>query len=186
VGNGDGGVRINVGCGSDYRDGFVNIDGNPNLPRVDLVLDLPRESLCGHFGPGSARGPVRHVLANDFIEHHTHWEAIGLLRDFFAILAPGGTIELKLPDFEYIAGNAKFSMHQKIMMIFGGQDISQGEADTSHRRNFPQYFCHKHAYTKQTMAEELRQLGFESIEARQNGTNMIVTARKPLAATAAA
>jgi predicted SAM-dependent methyltransferase len=182
----DGGVRINVGCGSDYRDGFVNIDGNPNLPRVDLVLDLPRESLRGQFGPGAPRGPARHVLANDFIEHHTHWEAVGLLRDFLAILEAGGTVELKLPDFEAIAGNPKLSTHQKIMMVFGGQDIPQGETDTSHRHNYPQYYCHKYAYTKQTMADELRRVGFENVEARQNGSNMIVTARKPAAAAAAA
>src|SRR5690606_29621314 len=108
-------AQLNIGCGFDYREDFINIDGNATLPRVDLVLDLPHQSLVDHFGPGRQR--VRHVLASDFIEHHTHWEGVGLLKEFFAILDPGGTIELRLPDFESIINLPNHSSRQKIMML---------------------------------------------------------------------
>lgn len=176
-------VKLNVGCGSDFREGWVNIDGNAKLARVDLVLDLPRESLRAHFGPAAPTGRhADHVLACDFIEHHTHWEAVGLLKEFFAILVPGGTIELRLPDFEAIINDTRLSSQQKIMSLFGGQDVSQGEADTTNRRTYPQYFCHKYAYTRDSMAEELRQVGFTDVVVRPAGGNMIATARKPTAA----
>jgi predicted SAM-dependent methyltransferase len=175
-------MKLNVGCGYDYREGFVNIDGDGTLPRVDQVIDLSAESVRRYYGPGSESGPlVDHVLASDFIEHHFHWEAVRLIADFFAILKPGGTIEFRLPDFLSII-NGNHPVRQKIMMLFGGQDIPQGESDPSHRQKFPQYFAHKYAYTIETMSEELRRAGFDQIEARPAGTNFIITARKPLGA----
>lgn len=167
-------MKLNIGCGYDYREGFVNIDGNPNLPRVDRVIDLSDDALPNHFEEGS----VGHILASDFIEHHYHWEAIQLLKDFFRILRSGGTIEMRLPDFEAImTGN--YPTRRKIIMLFGGQDIPQGEKDVSHRRRFPQYFCHKYAYTPETMTEELQAVGFSDIQTSPDYSNFIVTARKP-------
>jgi hypothetical protein len=174
-----GGLKLNVGCGYDYREGYVNIDGDGTLPKVDKVIDLTHETLCDHFGPGTPAGPVEHVLANDFIEHHTHWEAVGLLRQFHAVLAPAGTLRMKLPDFEAIITNPRWPIPQKIMMLFGGQDIPQGEADTSHRRKYPQYFCHKYAYTRASMTRELEQVGFDQVQTEPDHSNFIITARKP-------
>ena len=173
-------MKLNLGCGFDYREGFVNIDGNGQLPRVDKVIDLTHESVTKYFGPDSESSlEVEHVLANDFIEHHTHWEATQLMRDFFQILAPGGTLEMKLPDFESII-NGKHTSHQKIMMLFGGQDIPQGDKDPSHRKKYPHYFQHKYAYTRATMQKELEAIGFVEVETKPDYTNFIVTARKPM------
>lgn len=63
-----GPVRLNIGCGTDYREGFVNIDGSPNLPRVDRVIDFGTERLTDHFALGS----VDHIVANDIVEHVFH------------------------------------------------------------------------------------------------------------------
>lgn len=61
-------ISLNIGCGNDYREGFINIDGRANLPRVDWVINLSKESLLKYFEEES----VDHILANDFIEHHFH------------------------------------------------------------------------------------------------------------------
>lgn len=179
-------MKLNVGCGFDYREGFVNIDGDGTLPRVDKVIDLTHESITSYFGKESLSGAEpEHILASDFIEHHTHWEATRLLRDFFSILRPGGTLEMKLPDFESII-NGRHTAHQKIMMLFGGQDIPQGDRDPSHRKMYPQYFCHKYAYTQEMMRQELQRIGFVEVETKPDYTNFIVTAKKPAVAVAAA
>lgn len=167
-------MKLNIGCGYDYREGFVNIDGNPNLPRVDRVIDLSSDRLTHHFDCGS----VAHILASDFIEHHYHWEAVQLMQDFFQLLHPGGTLEMRLPDFEAII-HGSYPTRQKIMMLFGGQDIPQGDKDLSHRRSFPQYFCHKYAYTPRTMTDELTAVGFDQIQTSPDYSNFIVLARKP-------
>ena len=91
-------VSLNVGCGTDYREGFVNIDASEDLPRVDLVLDLAGGDLVKHFEAET----VDSILANDVVEHLFHWEAIQILKDFFRILVPGGDCQIRVPDAVYI------------------------------------------------------------------------------------
>ena len=31
-------IKLNIGCGYDPREGFVNIDGRNDLPKVDRVI----------------------------------------------------------------------------------------------------------------------------------------------------
>jgi hypothetical protein len=87
---------------------------------------------------------------------------------------------MRLPDFEHICSSTELSMPQKITLLFGGQDIPQGEADPSSRKRFPEFFCHKYSYTQATMKQELVAIGFKNIITRQEGTNFVVTAVKPL------
>ena len=168
-------LRLNVGCGNDYREGFINIDGRVDLPRVDRVINLSKESLLKYFKEGT----VDFILANDFIEHHFHWEGVRIMKDFYALLKPGGALEMRLPDSECICSSAELSMIQKINLLFGGQDIPQGEADPSSRKKDPEFFCHKYAYTQTTLKEELETVGFKDIFTRREGTNFVVTADKP-------
>ncbi len=76
-------MKLNVGCGTDYREGFVNIDGGSELSKVDKIIDISKDTLRAHFPDGS----VDFILANDIVEHHFHWEASKILQDFFLILA---------------------------------------------------------------------------------------------------
>jgi hypothetical protein len=169
-------IKLNIGCGNDYREGFINIDGRDDLQKVDLVINLGKESLFKYFKEGT----IDFILACDFIEHHFHWEAVRIMKDFFTLLKPGGMLEMRLPDFEAICSSQELSMTKKITLLFGGQDIPQGEADPSSRKKFPEFFCHKYAYTKATMEQELERVGFKDIVMKQEGTNFIVTAIKPL------
>jgi hypothetical protein len=167
-------IKLNVGCGFDYRDGFVNIDGSDALPRIDKVVDLSSERLTDHYPADS----VDHILANDFVEHHFHWEAVALLRDFHQILKPQGTLEIRVPDVTRIVIDPRISMEEKITLLYGGQDISQGKGDEVSRALYPDFFCHKYGYTRKTMTRELSALGFGSIQTQRAGANFIATAAK--------
>jgi hypothetical protein len=168
-------MRLNVGCGDDYREGFVNIDGSDALSRVDMVLDMPREMLSSHF----AEGTIAYILCNDFLEHHFHFEAVAILRDFKKILRPGAVLEIRVPDAGYILINPFFSIERKLTFLFGGQDVPQGNADMDKSREvYPQYFCHKYGWTKRRMRRELEQLGMTISTIRRIGTNFIVKASK--------
>ena len=166
--------KLNIGCGLDYREGFINIDGSDALPRVDKIINFSSESLLNYFKEGT----IDFILANDFIEHHFHWEAVKILKDFFNLLKAGGILEMRLPDFEYISSSWQNSPENKIAFLFGGQDIPQGEKDTTSRKKFPQFFCHKYAYTQKSMRLELEAIGFIKIITKQSGTNFIVIAKK--------
>jgi len=45
-------IKLNIGCGYDPREGFVNIDGRNDLPKVDRVINLSKESLLKYLGWG--------------------------------------------------------------------------------------------------------------------------------------
>lgn len=155
----EGMVKLNVGCGFDYREGFINIDGSDALPKVDIVIDFDSESILEYF----SEGEVDFILANDFIEHHFHWEAIEILRNFFSILKHGGTLQMRLPDFDAIISQKSLTSEEMIALLYGGQDISRSKGDEISRRKFPHFYCHKYGYTQTSMKRELESIGYAII-----------------------
>ena len=169
-------LKLNIGCGTDYRDGFVNIDGSDSLNKVDKLIRLNDESLADHFCPES----VDFILANDIIEHHFHWEALSILSDFYKILKKGGHAEIRVPDCEWLINTTSLSIKRKIIMIFGGQDIPQGvdpKMDES-RKKYPEFFCHKYGWVKEKLLEDLSVLGFINIQSERVDSNLVTKAFK--------
>lgn len=164
-------MKLNVGCGTDYKEGFINIDGSDALPRVDKVINFNDDRLVNHFGE------VDHILCNDFVEHFFHWEALELLRDFLLVLKTKGTAEIRVPDSEWII-NADRSVEWKLRQMFGGQDTQQGKMDFS-RAEYPQFFCHKYGWTRERMSKDLKGLGFTNLRFEQVGANFVTRAEKP-------
>lgn len=169
-------LYLNVGCGDDYRDGYLNIDGSSSLHTVDKVIDLGSESLLEHF----ARGSVDFILANDIVEHLYHWQAVRLLDEFNALLKPSGRCEIRVPDAGYIISSWRIPLEQKLLLLFGGQDIPQGDnvVMNESRRAFPEFFCHKYGWTRKSLAQELTAVGFGSVRTSRAGTNFIAYATK--------
>jgi hypothetical protein len=169
-------TKMNVGCGTDYREGYINIDGSSSLTRVDIVLDITGENLLSAFQVDH----FKFILANDIIEHHFHWEAVALLNAFFRLLRKDGLLEIRVPDAKYIINSWRMSVNQKINLLFGGQDIPQGvdtEMDAS-RKVFPHFFCHKYGWTRESIVRELQMIGFSFVKTRRCGTNFVATATK--------
>lgn len=157
-------VKLNIGCGTDYREGYINIDGSKTLEKVDLVIDIANTSLLTEIAEGS----VDFILANDIIEHNFHWEAVNIINDFNRLLKPGGQCEIRVPDCEFIINNPHLSIEQKLLSLYGGQDIPQGNDEMNiSRQKYPQYFCHKFGWTRESMTECLNSAGFavDSIDA---------------------
>ncbi len=169
-------MKLNVGCGADYRPGFINIDASDELNRVDKIIDISTDSLAVHFEENS----VDYILANDIIEHHFHWEAVRILRDFYRILRRGGECEIRVPDCERIIRSWNYSIEEKLTLLFGGQDIPQRiqpDMEMS-RQKYPQLFCHKYGWTKRRMKTELTNIGFVELTFSAAGTNFITKAKK--------
>lgn len=169
-------IKLNVGCGTDYREGYINIDGSSTLPRVDLVIDISKESLVSHFQESS----VDHILANDIIEHHFHWQGVKIMEDFFKLLKSGGTVEIRVPDTIHLIRTWRYPIEKKVLFLYGGQDIPLGvdERMDESRRKHPEYFCHKYGWTRASMANALRDIGYKKIHTRRAGLNFVATAKK--------
>lgn len=81
--------KLNIGCGNDIRDGFVNLDIT-QLPGVDVVCDIDREVLPfeDNF--------FEYILCNDVLEHV---EYIKVLKEILRVLKPNGIVEIRVPHF---------------------------------------------------------------------------------------
>ena len=168
-------MNLNLGCGTDYRDGFINIDGSSKV-KCDKIIDISKEPLVNHFGENT----VEYVLASDIIEHHFHWEAVRILKDIYTILKTnGGILEMRLPNCEYII-NSDLPTELKLTLMFGGQDIPQGRdhAMNESRARYPEYFCHKYGWTVERLTKDLTKLNYTKLRFKNENTNLLCRAEK--------
>lgn len=150
-------IRLNLGCGTDIRADFVNIDIR-ELPGVDVVADV--RDLSAYFG----RGQVDYILALDIVEHFPQSETREILGHWASLLRPGGTLEIQCPDVAH-ASRIAYSDDWLIQLIYGAE-------------NYPENF-HKAGFTLATMMELLDSLGFSMPEKEQTKAgNLHVKARK--------
>ncbi|MCB1866628.1 MAG: methyltransferase domain-containing protein [Chromatiales bacterium] len=82
--------RLHLGCGTDPRFGYWNVDIAP-LPQVDVQLDLARGRLP--FADAS----IDEVLCIDILEHLDRYPE--LLAEIHRVLKPGGTLHAQVPHF---------------------------------------------------------------------------------------
>jgi SAM-dependent methyltransferase len=85
----NGNDRLNLGCGTDVREGWVNLDVAP-LPGVDVVHDLSELPLP------FPDHRFREILAKDVLEHVDY---IPVLRELHRVLAPSGRLHVVSPHF---------------------------------------------------------------------------------------
>lgn len=86
-------VMLHVGCGSNYFDGWINIDANfnNNIEKLDLNWDL-RNPLP--FEDNS----VDFIYNEHFLEHLTVEEGLRTLKDFKRVLKSTGVLRIAMPD----------------------------------------------------------------------------------------
>jgi predicted SAM-dependent methyltransferase len=82
-------LRLHLGCGTLYKDGWVNVDLAGT--RVDLRWDLSRPL---PFPPRS----VDAIFHEHLLEHLTYCEGVELHRRCLELLRPGGVLRVGVPD----------------------------------------------------------------------------------------
>jgi SAM-dependent methyltransferase len=167
------GINLNIGCGLDKKDGYINIDGAQET-NPDVVMVFPDESLLDRFPQNS----VSEVLMQDFLEHHFRWEAEKILREVYAILKPDGVVRIRVPNLIWIALDLRIPWRIKINLLWGGQDMPQGKGDDEIRKKHPTLFCHKYGYTPGTLRSLLRAVGYVEVKVKGEGMNFWAIARK--------
>jgi SAM-dependent methyltransferase len=82
--------RLNLGCGTDIRPGYVNLD-SADLPGVDVVHDLSELPLP------FADAAFAEVVCQDVLEHLPDYPR--LLGEIHRIMRPGGRLVVRSPHF---------------------------------------------------------------------------------------
>jgi predicted SAM-dependent methyltransferase len=151
-------VLVNVACGPQILDGFVNMDLLGPSPRVrwDCRRSLP-------FGDAAAEG----IRAEQFFEHlDPREEAPAFLRDCLRVLRQGGVLRIIVPDaHRYLHAYCRADLE-------GFRELAVPDpfpADLPTRMDvinhlFHQWGEHRWAYDFETLTLRLRNAGFDGIE----------------------
>ena len=110
-------VKLNLGCGADYKQGYINIDRYAINFKTDrsfdcnLPLDFSNES-------------VEEILAIHLLEHLSFTGLNRVMASWYRVLTKGGKLIIEIPDFNEILKMAlKDKKDDKILTwIFGLQD----------------------------------------------------------------
>lgn len=87
-------MRLNLGCGKDVREGYLNVD---LFPPCDVVVDL--SVLPWPWNDGSAD----EIMMLDFLEHFPWSKTDNILEECWRVLKPGGHLVVQVPDFQECA-----------------------------------------------------------------------------------
>ncbi|MCI0503519.1 class I SAM-dependent methyltransferase [Candidatus Micrarchaeota archaeon] len=99
--------KLNLGCGKDIRDGFVNVD-YVKLPGVDIACDIEK-------GLPFKDGEFDYIVCQDVLEHMS--DAGRLMREMHRVLKDGGVLEIRVPHFSSI-NNYIDVTHKRMFSVF--------------------------------------------------------------------
>lgn len=174
-------LKLNVGCGSQRKQGWLNID---LAESADLQLDV-REKLP--FQDGS----VAMIYSEHFLEHLRYPDEVNLfLQESWRVLQAGGAISIGVPDCEwpvkcYATGNLEWFSTAR------SKWFPEWCTTYMHGLNylFHQGGDHKHGYDFETISSVFAECGFINIERRafdktqdspeREWGTLYLTARKP-------
>ena len=157
-------IKLNLGCGSSYRPGYVNVDFFDQCV-ADSFSDV--EKL--HYESAS----VDEIVADQLIEHFDLVHCRYLLAGWFRVLKPGGTMVLETPDIE--AALRK--------LVKSGPDEQASTLQWLYGIDSPG-LQHKGGFTFDILRRLLARTGFEKIERKPAFTHtyepgLRVECRKP-------
>lgn len=94
-------MKLHLGCGQRYLDGYVNIDFPPSSHSVQekSLADLETDISCLKY----ASETIEEIRLHHVFEHFSRPIACALLASWFSWLKPGGSIHLEVPDFQKTA-----------------------------------------------------------------------------------
>jgi len=142
-------LKLHIGCGDIYLDGWVNIDLDSDRADVkhDLTRPLPYDENSVDF-----------IYSEHFIEHLTVDEGLKMLKECHRILNPGGVLRVATPDLDFLVNQYKTSWKDQDWIKTFGYEWLETRAEMLN-------LCfhewgHKYLYNQEELARRLREAGF--------------------------
>lgn len=184
-------IYLNVASGYNVLKGFVNLDNSLYLkiskiyPLAKPFLSKGKREIVEKFIIGRKNGnlirknckkrykyennSVDHILCSHFLEHLYHDEAFFVMKEFYRILKPKGTLHIILPDLElqvknYIKNHDDFSADELL-----GEMLQYGKSGLSFTHRILDVIgafglMHLWMYDEKSIRRKLKDIGFEIFE----------------------
>jgi hypothetical protein len=140
-------ARLNLGCGFDKRDGFLNVDLN-DFHAPDLVGDV--RSL-----PELPGGRYDEIVAQDVLEHLERADGPRALAEWRRLAAPGARLRLRVPDLpsmlRWLRREDDADHHRRVIHHMFGTQAYDGD-------------FHLSGYTEVLLCDELFRAGFGDVD----------------------
>jgi hypothetical protein len=143
--------RINLGCGFDHREGYLNIDLQA-MHQPDLVADVT----CLHALPADA---YTEIVAQDILEHLPRTATRRILLHWGRLLRIGGLLQLRVPDIIGVgrlladpANRSVAAQENLIQSLFGTQAYSGDFHQTGFTEIVIRAYLEMCGYTVNTVA----------------------------------
>lgn len=151
-------IMLNIGCGTDYKSGWINIDNNSdeNIDKLDLNLDL-------RYPLPFKDNSIDYIFNEHFLEHLTIEEAQVSIIDFMRVLKSGGVMRIAMPNLSDVVGlynNQKWKSEPFLNEF--GLDFIKTKAELINI-NF-RWWGHKWLYDWEELERRLNEAGCSKIQ----------------------
>lgn len=149
-------IKLHVGCGTLYKDTWINIDNNTdnNIEKLDINHDLskglPFDDLAVDF-----------IYNEHFIEHLSREDGLLFLKECFRVLKNGGVLRIACPDLDDIIKNYLNDTWRELDWVtrYNYQGIESGCQMINMCLNESPW-GHKYVYSKDELKKRLIDAGF--------------------------
>jgi predicted SAM-dependent methyltransferase len=150
-------IKLHIGCGDHYLQGWVNIDGDDkykNDLKHDLSKGLPYEA-----------NSVDAILSNHFIEHLDKQQGILFLHECYRTLKPGGVLRMSTPDLQFMINDYETSRKTgKIVSYWNDNPKFQTACEMFNvSMDSGQQWGHKYTYDAEDLVSKLAAAGFKNV-----------------------
>lgn len=153
-------LKLNLGCGRDYKKDWINIDNNSdnNIEKLDLKWDLSK-------GIPFKNDSVNFIFNEHFLEHLTVKEGQIFLKECRRVLKRGGVLRISMPDLErsvkeYFNENWKEDNKE----AFEKFDLTFIQTRAERLNMAFRWWGHQWLYDKEELERRLKEAGFYQIE----------------------
>lgn len=151
-------IKLNLGCGKDYKKGWINVDVSTEC-KVDILADLSKKF---PFKDNYAD----EILLSDILEHFIKEEGEVFLKECYRVLKIDGKITIRTHNIFQIYDQFQNDPEVMIHFLYGNtQDDGV-------------FGAHKYAYTNELLKRTLIKIGFDVISIDRESTNFLAVAKK--------
>jgi len=136
-------IKLHVGCGERYIPGFIHIDVR-KFPHVDYVTSVDKLDM---FKDNS----VDLIYTCHVLEHFRRNQIENVLKEWYRVLKPGGTLRIAVPDFEKLV---EVYLNTKNLQLILGPLVG--------RQDYPEN-THYIVFDYLSLSKFLEKVGFKNI-----------------------